>query len=187
MTTENITHPQIYITIRTLRLETSKRGRPSAPHCPSSAGSSQRDLDTPIPKEFGLPSLEGGGGECQVVRIEKRNPEWWQLKDKGKACEYRTKEGPRTGVRPSGKVNVPPGQPNLPREGSGRGGKPYKKKRQNWASGLSSLPVFWVGLPSHLEYIFSFACQIKLSCSTSPSVASNFTAARQNRGNYKLP
>ena len=46
--------------IKTLRLETSKRGRPNAPHHPSSAGSSQRDLDVSIPKELGLPSLEGG-------------------------------------------------------------------------------------------------------------------------------
>ena len=46
-------------TMRTLRLETSKRGRPNAPCHPSSAGSSQRDLDTPIPKESGLPSPEG--------------------------------------------------------------------------------------------------------------------------------
>ena len=36
-------------TIRILRLETSKRRRPNAPHHPSSAGSSQRDLDAPIP------------------------------------------------------------------------------------------------------------------------------------------
>ena len=48
-------------TIRTLRLETSKRGRPNTPRCPSSAGSSQKDLDAPIPKELGLPSIEG---EC---------------------------------------------------------------------------------------------------------------------------
>ena len=47
-------------TIRTLRLETSKRGRPNALHHPSSAGSNQGDLDDPIPKESGLPSLEGG-------------------------------------------------------------------------------------------------------------------------------
>ena len=47
-------------TTRTLRLETSKRGRPNAPQHPSSSGSSQRDLDAPIPKELGLPSLEGG-------------------------------------------------------------------------------------------------------------------------------
>ena len=46
--------------IRTLRLETSKRGRPNTPRHPSSAGSSQKDLDAPIPKELGLPSLEGG-------------------------------------------------------------------------------------------------------------------------------
>ena len=47
-------------TIRTLRLETSKRGRPNAPHSPSSAGSSQKDLSTLIPKELDLLSLEGG-------------------------------------------------------------------------------------------------------------------------------
>jgi len=46
--------------IRTLRLESSKRERPNTPHHPSSTGSSQKDLDTPIPKEFVLPSLEGG-------------------------------------------------------------------------------------------------------------------------------
>ena len=46
--------------IRTLRPETSKRGRPKAPHSPRSAESSQRDLEAPIPKELGLPSLEGG-------------------------------------------------------------------------------------------------------------------------------
>ena len=46
--------------IRTLRLETGKRARPNTPHHPSSAGSSQKDLDTPIPKKLGLPSLEGG-------------------------------------------------------------------------------------------------------------------------------
>ena len=56
---ENITHPEMDTTIRTLRLETSNWGRPNTPHRPSSAGSSQKDLDTPIPKELGLPSLEG--------------------------------------------------------------------------------------------------------------------------------
>ena len=60
LTTENITHPSMGTAIRTLRLENSKMGRPNASHHPSSAGSSQRDLDTPIPKESGLPSLEGG-------------------------------------------------------------------------------------------------------------------------------
>ena len=46
--------------IRTLRLQTSKREKPNTPRCPSSAGSNQKDLDAPIPKELGLPSLEGG-------------------------------------------------------------------------------------------------------------------------------
>ena len=46
--------------IRILRIETSKRGRPNTPGHPSSVGSSQKDLDAPIPKELGLPSLEGG-------------------------------------------------------------------------------------------------------------------------------
>ena len=66
-------------TVRTLRLETSKKERPSALHHPSSAGSSQRELDAPIPKELGLPSLKG---ECQIVRIGKRSPKWQWLKEK---------------------------------------------------------------------------------------------------------
>ena len=59
-TIENIIHPQMGTAIRTPSLKASKRGWPNAPYCPSSAGSSQKDLDTPIPKELGLPSLEGG-------------------------------------------------------------------------------------------------------------------------------
>ena len=46
--------------MRTLRPETSKRGRPNASSLPSSAGSSQKELNTPLPKESGLPSLEEG-------------------------------------------------------------------------------------------------------------------------------
>ena len=46
--------------IRTLGPETSKRGRPNVSSLPSSAGSSQKELNTPLPKELGLPSLEGG-------------------------------------------------------------------------------------------------------------------------------
>ena len=51
-TTENITHPYMDTTIRTLRLETSRRGRPNAPHSPSSPGSSQKDLSTPFPNNW---------------------------------------------------------------------------------------------------------------------------------------
>ena len=53
-------HTCLDTAIRILRIETSKRGRPNTPGHPSSVGSSQKDLDAPIPKELGLPSLEGG-------------------------------------------------------------------------------------------------------------------------------
>ena len=59
LTTENVTHPWVDTTIRTLRLETSKTGRLNAPRHPSSAGTNQQDLDATIPKELGLLSLEG--------------------------------------------------------------------------------------------------------------------------------
>ena len=94
-TAENITHPQMDTTVRTLRLETSKRGRPNSPCHPSSAGSSQRDLDTPIPKESGLPSPEGGmlGSQNRIKEFKMAEAE---RQRKGKACENRTKERLRT-------------------------------------------------------------------------------------------
>ena len=49
-------------------------------------------------------------GEYQVVKIGKRSPKWWWLKDKeGKAHENRTNEGPRARVRTSGRTNSTPG------------------------------------------------------------------------------
>ena len=71
-TTENITHPQMDTAIRPLKLESSKRGRPNAPCHSNSAGSSQRDLNAPIPKELGLPSLEGGMLDSQNRKKESR-------------------------------------------------------------------------------------------------------------------
>ena len=65
--------------------------------------------------------------------------------------------------------------------------KTYRKRGQNWAGGFSSLWVFWVGPPSSLQDVFSFACQIKLSCNTGPSVPSNFWCSETDQGNYKLP
>ena len=91
--TENITHPQMDTTVRALRLETSKKGKPTALHHPSSAGSSQKDLDTPIPKELGLLSLEGG-----MLGSENRKQESKMAvakTRKGKAGKNRTKEGQR--------------------------------------------------------------------------------------------
>ena len=68
--------------MRTLRLETSKRGKPNTHRHPSSAGSSQRDLDAPIPKELGRPSLKGGmlgsknrEKESRVKDLEGKSPQ----------------------------------------------------------------------------------------------------------------
>ena len=64
--------------------------------------------------------------------------------------------------------------------------KTNKMRSQNWDS-LSSLCFFWVGPPSCLEDVFSFVCQIKLSCNqavtlscnnTCPSIASNFCCGK---------
>ena len=57
---KNITHPYTDTAVKTLKPETNKRGRPNAPHHPSSAGSSQKDFCALIPKELGLPSLKEG-------------------------------------------------------------------------------------------------------------------------------
>jgi len=46
--------------IRALRLETSKKGRPDAPHHPSSARSNKRDHNFPLPKESDSQSIEQG-------------------------------------------------------------------------------------------------------------------------------
>ena len=88
--------------IRTLRLETIKWGRPNAPCCcPSSAGSSQKDLDAPISKELGLPSHEGG-----MLGRENREKESKMAVGKRQG---RPKEGSRTRVKTSGRTNSTPG------------------------------------------------------------------------------
>ena len=65
--------------------------------------------------------------------------------------------------------------------------KTCKQRSQNGAWGLSSLHVFWVGPPSSLQDVFSFACQIKLSCSTLPSVASNFCCGETEARKLQTP
>ena len=64
---------------------------------------------------------------------------------KGKASKNRTKEGPRTGVRTSGKTNNTPGWPNLHR--TGPGGEKHIKRGAKALSlsctlGCSSLRIF---------------------------------------------
>ena len=73
---------------------------------------------------------------------------------KEKPVKNRTKEGPRIGVRTSGRTYSTPGQPNLQRAGHGGGGKTYKKRSQNWAE--ASLYIFWFRIPSCLEDVLSF-------------------------------
>ena len=85
-TTENITHPQLDTTIRTLRLETSKRGRPNAPSL--SQFSIQRDLDSTIPKELGLPSLEG-----EILGSQNRKKESRMAVAKDKEGKSLRKQG----------------------------------------------------------------------------------------------
>ena len=107
LTMENITHPQMDTVIRILRLETSKMGRPNAPCHHSSAGSSQRYLDGPIPKDLGLPFLEGGILGTQN-RKKKSKMAVAKRQGKGKSCENGTKENPWTRVRNSGETNTSP-------------------------------------------------------------------------------
>ena len=61
---------------------------------------------------------------------------------KGKARENRTKKGPRTGVKTSGKTNNTPGWPNLHRTGPGRDKRINRGVKASLLASLSlSLPL----------------------------------------------
>ena len=169
---ENITHPQMDTAIRILRLETSKMGRPNAPCHHSSAGSSQRDLDTSILNELGLPSLEGGMSGSQ--KRKKKSRMSVAKRQKGKSLQKQNKGRLEDWVSTSGKTNSPSGQPNLYRADSGGGGKCIKRGSLEGLRPLSSLSF---GLarpqPSRVYYLLFFL--IKLSCNTDSSVSSNFS------------
>ena len=77
-TMENITHPQINISVRTLRLETSKKSRPNAPRHPVQLEEARETSMPLFSKNWASHLLRG---ECQAVSIEKRSPEWQWLKD----------------------------------------------------------------------------------------------------------
>ena len=64
-------------------------------------------------------------------------------KRKEKAHENETKEGPRTGVRTSGKTNNTPGWPNLHRTGPGRDKHINRRAK---ASSFSLSPACWGAL-----------------------------------------
>ena len=116
---------------------------------------SQKGFYAPVPKELGLPSLEGGNIR-QLEQEKGVQNGGGQKTKKGKTCENRTKEGPRTGVRTSGKTNSTPGYASLHRAGPG-GGEKNIKRGAKIELGASLLLVFWVDLPSPLEDVFSFA------------------------------
>ena len=121
-----------------------------------------RETPTPLfPKNWASHLLRG---ECQVVRIGKKSPKWWWLKDlEGKAHENRTKEGLRTRVRTSGKTNNTPGWPNLHKTDPGTE-KHIKRGAKALFSLSLSLPLsgaifssgLWIVVPSRLKD--GFAC-----------------------------
>ena len=167
LTTENITHPQMDIAIRTLRLETSKRGRPNAPCCPSSAGSSQRDCGTPLPKNWAS-HLEGGMLGSQNRKKESKMAVAKRQR-KEKVHKSGTEGNPWTGVRTSGETNTPPSW--LVQFAQGRlCGEEYKRKkpRRIEASLLGSARPHssWVYHPLFFP--------IKLSCNQKKKKKSSF-------------
>ena len=57
-----------------------------------------------------LPDVQAGFRKCRRTRVQIANIHWIIKKTKkGNAHENRAKEGPRTGVRISGKTNSLPG------------------------------------------------------------------------------
>ena len=97
------------------------------------------------------------------------------------------KECPRTAVRTHVKKTALLASPIYIGQAQEEEKKKYKKRSQNWATGFSSLHFFWVGLPSHLEDVFSFACQMKLSCNTGLSVTSNFCCGETELRKLQTP
>ena len=87
-----------------------------------------------------------------------------------------TKEGPRTCVRTLGKTDSLPGCSIHIRQAQGEENKHIQRGAKIELG--ASLCVFWVSLPSSLEGVFSFACQIKLSCNTGLSITSNFCCGK---------
>ena len=163
--------PQMDTAIRTLRIETSKRGKHNAPCHPSSAGSSQRDLDSPTSKELGLLSLDGGmlGSQNRKKRVQNGGGGRTM---KGEAPKNGTKEGPKTRVKTSGEANSSPVQPNLHRVGSEEEENIQKEEPK-----LS--PSLLFSLPACLEGVFSFAFQIKLSCNQAVTLVCCFKFSLQ--------
>ena len=106
--------------------------------------------------------------------------------ESGKNHENRTKEGPRTRVRTSCKTTGLLASPIYIGQAQGEERKDIKRGAKIEPR-VSSLCVFWVGLPSFLQDAFSFACQIKLSHNTGMSVVSNFCCSKTEPRKLDIP
>ena len=89
------------------------------PGAPLSMGFSRQEywsgLPFPSPGDLPNPGIEPRSPALQANALPseppgKRSSKWWWLKDKEeKSHENRTKEGPRAGVRTSGRISSTPG------------------------------------------------------------------------------
>ena len=170
-TTENITHPQMDTALRTLRLESSKRGRSNAPHHPSSAGISQRDLGAPIPKELGLLSLEGGILGHQKKKKESKTVVAKRQR-KVKVCKNRTKENAQNRVKTSGETNIPPSWPAQFAQGRLKVGRRQinKRRKPRWIE----VPPLEAACTYNSRMYYPLFFQIQLSCNQAVTLVSNF-------------
>ena len=109
----------------------------------------------------------------------------WQRRDKPMKMEQRKVPGPGWG--PQVKQTALLASSIYTGQAQGEEKKAYKRRSQNWASGLSSLRIFWVSPPSHLKEVFSFACQIKLSCNTCSSGISIFCCGETEPRKWQTP
>ena len=107
---------------------------------------------------------------------------------KGKAHENRTKEGPRTRVKTSGKINSPPGQPNLHRAGQAQwGGDKCIKGGSLERLGHLFSQSFGSARPHSSRVYYPLFFLIKLSYNTGPSVASNFCCSKTEARKLHTP
>ena len=154
-TTENITHPQMDTAIRTLRPETSKRGSPMPLAIPVQQEVARETLMPLFPKNW---ASHLSRGECQVVRIGKRSPEWWWLKDKEGKHPQKQKKGRsedqnedlRQNKQRSWLAQFTYSRPRVRKK------KDIKRGAKGRGFCFSALRVFWVTMPSDLKDVFSF-------------------------------
>ena len=105
-----------------------------------------------------------------------------QRKEKPAKMEQKKIQGP--GVRTSVKQTALLASPIYIGQAQGKEEKTYKKRSQNWASLLFT--SFGLAHPS-FEDVFSFACQVKLSCNTDLSVDSNFCCGETELKKLQTP